>query len=187
MQAYMFQVVPGRSTSWPVVVLAQNKLVAIPPMRRLAVPPVTVPKAWISSGNADGHVEGVTTVVASVPVVVFPVLHVTAKVLPVPICVARPPEIHRWLHPFALPVLPVVVAVPVNVLQLTIVGLAAANAEVAGEVTRSAAGTVTNPANARRTRRILYLSYFGPRYLRRPSELMLATGTRKGARSRRLR
>jgi hypothetical protein len=154
MQAYMFQVAPGRSTNWPVVVLAQNKLVATPPMRRLAVPPVTVPKAWISSGNADGHVEGVTTVVVSVPVVVFPVLHVTAKVLPVPICVARPAEIHRWLHPFALPVLPVAVALPVNVLQLTIVGLAAANAEVAGKVTRSAAGTATNPTNARRTRRI---------------------------------
>jgi hypothetical protein len=154
MQTYMFQVVPGRSTNLPVVVLAQNKLVATPPMRRLAVPPVTVPKAWISSGNADGHVEGVTTVVVSVPVVVFPVLHVTAKVLPVPICVARPPEILRWLHPFALPVLPVAVALPVNVLQLTIVGLVPANAEVAGKVTRSATGTATSPTNARRTRRI---------------------------------
>jgi hypothetical protein len=88
LQTYMFQVVPGRSSNSPVVVLAQNKLVASPPMRRLAVPPVTVPKASTSSGNVDGHVEGVTTVVVSVPVVVFPVFHVTRKVLLLDVCAA---------------------------------------------------------------------------------------------------
>jgi hypothetical protein len=153
MQAYMFQVVPGRSSNAPVVVLAQNKLVASPPMRRLAVPPVTVPKASTSSGNVDGHVEGVTTVVVSVPVVVFPVLHVTRKVLPLDVCVALPPEIALWLHPVAVPVLPVAELLPVKVEQLTIVGLAA-NAEAAGKAMRSAAGTANNATSPRRTRRI---------------------------------
>ncbi len=36
------------------VTMPGTLLVAFPPMRRLAIPPVTVPKARISSGNIDG-------------------------------------------------------------------------------------------------------------------------------------
>ena len=116
----MFHVVPGKISNWPVVVLAQNRLVACKPMVLLAVPPVTVPKAMISSGNVDGHVEGVTAAVVSVPEVVFPVVHVTKKV-PLPdVCTAPPPEMALWLHPVAVPV--PVAAFPVKVLQLTITG-----------------------------------------------------------------
>jgi hypothetical protein len=45
---YMFHVVPGRSTRS--VALTQKKLCACPPMRRVAVPPVTSPNASTSSG-----------------------------------------------------------------------------------------------------------------------------------------
>jgi hypothetical protein len=118
----MFHVVPGRSSRS--VALTQKKLCACPPMRRVAVPPVTSPNASISSGKADGHCEGVITVFVSVPVVVSPVFHVTAKV-PVPVvCMAPPPEIQRWLHPAPWPTLPATV-LTAKYLQLTITGFGA--------------------------------------------------------------
>jgi len=131
----MFHVVPGRSSRS--VALTQKKLCDCPPMRRVAVPPVTVPNASTSSGKADGHCEGVITVFVSVPVVVSPVFHVTTKV-PVPVaCVPPPPEIQRWLHPEPVPTLPAAV-LTVKVLQLTVIGLGAALAGDALRPTRTA-------------------------------------------------
>jgi hypothetical protein len=180
----MFHVVPGRSSNW--LALAQNRLIAFPPMRRLAVPPVTVPKASISSGNAAGQAEGVITVVVSVPVVVFPVFHVTTKV-PVPaVCVARPPEIDLRLHPFAMATLPAAV-LPVKLVQLTIVGLAAvvgpaANAEPVGTARRSPAAPANDAVSVTRIRRIC-LPSLRPRYLRGPSKWCwrLEQGTAQGS------
>jgi hypothetical protein len=131
----MFHVVPGRSSRS--VALTQKKLCDCPPMRRVAVPPVTVPNASTSSGKVDGHLEGVITVLVSVPVVVSPVFHVTTKV-PVPVtCVPPPPEIQRWLHPEPVPTLPGAV-LTVKVLQLTVIGFGAALAGDALRPTRTA-------------------------------------------------
>jgi hypothetical protein len=129
---YMFHVVPGRSTRS--VALTQKKLCDCPPMRRVAVPPVTSPNASTSSGKVDGHREGVITIFVSVPVVVSPVFHVTTKV-PVPVvCMAPPPEIQRWLHPAPWPTLPAAV-LAVKYLQLTIIGFGA-GAALAGDALR---------------------------------------------------
>jgi hypothetical protein len=126
----MFHVVPGRSTRS--VALTQKKLCDCPPMRRVAVPPVTVPNASTSSGKADGHFEGVITVLVSVPVVVSPVFHVTTKV-PVPVaCWPPPPEIEPWLHLEPVPTLPAAV-LTLKVLQLTVIGFGAA---LAGDALR---------------------------------------------------
>lgn len=147
----MFHVVPGRSSRS--VALTQKKLCACPPMRRVAVPPVTSPNASISSGKADGHREGVITVFVSVPVVVSPVFHVTAKV-PVPVvCMAPPPEIQRSLHPAAWPTLPAAV-LTAKYLQLTIIGFGA-RAALAGEALRPTRTAVPAlPAATLRTRAV---------------------------------
>ena len=71
---------------------------------------------------------------------------------------APPPEIDLWLHPFATATLPAAV-LPVKLLQLTIVGLAAivgpaANAEPVGRTRKSPAAPANDAVSAIRIRRI---------------------------------
>ncbi|MBO0729215.1 MAG: hypothetical protein J2P57_08135 [Acidimicrobiaceae bacterium] len=136
-----------------VVALTQILFVVFPPMRALAVPPLTVLTSLTSVGNVAGHVDGVTTVGTEVPLVVFPLFHVILKVVPVelPVRWPLPAVIAALEHPLA--VAPAVL--PLRPVHVTIVGANDdADADAAGSATVRPAGTANDVTSARILRRI---------------------------------